>query len=131
MKEPFKPLVLASPHASNETIQTYASDCQTPQTVFAVGDTVCVKAPGVPLNDFFPRHLLWACPNSTIVQSADITTDPQTGSLALAATYTIGNSVADSRGTWQVIVGNPFFFYPEAVASLRLSMRPIRLRILE
>ena len=116
LREPIKPFLLASPQASDEMVQTYASDCLTPQTVFTVGDTVCVKAPGVPLNDFFPRRLLWACPNSTIVQSADITTDPQTGSLALAATYTIGNSVADSRGTWQVIVGNPFFFFPEAVA---------------
>jgi len=59
LKEPFYPLAVAVPQVSNETIQTYASDCQTPQTVFTVGDTVCVRAPGVPLNDFFPRRLLW------------------------------------------------------------------------
>ena len=61
LREPIKPFLLASPQASDEMVQTYASDCLTPQTVFTVGDTVCVKAPGVPLNDFFPRRLLWAC----------------------------------------------------------------------
>jgi hypothetical protein len=49
----------------------------------------------------FPATFVGRVPTNNCSVS-DITTDPQTGSLALAATYTIGNSVADSRGTWQV-----------------------------
>lgn len=102
---------------SGEMLEVFASDCTTPQTAFAVGDTVCVKVSGVPLGSFFPRRLLWECPNSTIPQSSDIATDPQTGSLQIAATFTVGNAVVDSRGRWQVVVRNPFFFYPEATAT--------------
>jgi len=97
-------------------VETFAVDCTTPKTVFTVGETVCVKASGVPVGGFFPRHLIWAAPNSTIVRSTDITTDPQTDLLVMSATFVVGTTTVDSRGAWEVTVQNPFFFYPEAAA---------------
>src|SRR5258705_9436309 len=117
LAESFAPTVLAALQSSSEMVATYAGDCATPQNVFTVGETVCVKASGVPLGSFFPRRLSWAVSNSTIVRSTAITTDPQTDSLLIEATSLLEGSVFDNRGTWQVMVRNPFFFFPEATAT--------------
>ncbi len=109
------------PAPTGETIAVLASDCTTPKSVFQVGDTVCIVVSGVPLSTSFPRHVTWECPNLDIPQSAAITSDPQTGSLLITPTFTVGGSVADSRGTWRVVVRNPFFLYPEATASFTVS----------
>lgn len=96
------------------SIATYADDCTTPKTVFAVGDTVCVSVTGFAVGGFFPRRLHWESPNSTVAQATDIETDPQTGSLVITPTFEIGTTTVDSRGLWRVAVKNPFFFYTEA-----------------
>jgi uncharacterized repeat protein (TIGR01451 family) len=98
-------------------VATYASDCTTPTTAFNVGDTVCIKVSGVPLSPFFPRRVVWQAPDSTIVKTANVTTDPQTGSLSITATFDVDGKTVDSRGAWQVVVQNPFFFFPEASTS--------------
>lgn len=113
----FAPTVLAALQSSTEMVATYAGDCATPQNVFTVGETVCVRASGVPLGSFFPRRLSWEASNSTIVRSTALTTDPQTDSLLIDATSLVGGSVIDNRSTWQVMVRNPFFFFPEATAT--------------
>ena len=120
-RESFNPIISPIPQSSGEMVETFASDCTTPQSAFTVGDTVCVKASGVPLSFFFQRRLTWAAPNSTIVQSTAITTDPQIDSLQINATFVVGNSVVDSRGTWEVVIRNPFFFFPEAIARFTVA----------
>lgn len=97
-------------------ITTYADDCTTPKTVFEVGETVCIQVSGIPVGGFFPRRLQWECPNSTVVQTTDIETDPQTGNLPITATFTAGGVTVDSRGLWHVTITNPFFFYRELTA---------------
>src|SRR5262249_32951700 len=62
-------------------VQTCAdAACNTPQTNFHVGDTVFVQVSGVTTGGSFPRILTWGAPDSTIVQSATISSDPQSGS---------------------------------------------------
>jgi uncharacterized repeat protein (TIGR01451 family) len=120
LPEFFSPFPRPVPQAS-ESIATYASDCTTLKTTFVVGDTVCVIASGVPLSPFFPRSLTWATSDSTVVRATDITADPQTDSLLINAT-TVDNGVTiDNRGTWQVVVRNPFFFFPEATARFTVT----------
>ena len=94
-------------------VDVFASDCTTPQNVFQVGDTVCVKVSGIPIG-LFPRRVILGNANSTIIQSFSVTSDPQTFSFTVDATTLIGGNLVDNRGTWHVIVLNPFFFYPEA-----------------
>jgi len=109
------PLVQAPP--PGPSIQTCAdAACGTPQSSFNVGDTVYIKISGISVGGFFPRFVLWGAPDSTIVQSAAVTTDPQNGSLLITSTFTINGRTIDSRGLWQVVILNPFFFFPEATA---------------
>ena len=105
-----------TPQAAAPSIGTFADDCTTPKTVFEVGDTVCVAVSGIAVGGAFPRRLLWATPNSAIVQSTDIETDPQTSSLEITATFPSGTATVDSRGLWHVAVRNPFFFFRELTA---------------
>jgi uncharacterized repeat protein (TIGR01451 family) len=115
------PILPAATLFSGETVTTYKSDCSTPASTFNIGDTVCVSISGVPLNSFFPRRAVWQAPDSTIVQTTNITTDPQSDTLLINATFTVGGATVDSRGVWQVIVQNPFFFFPEAVAAFTVT----------
>ena len=105
-----------TPQAAAPGIATFADDCTTPKTVFEVGDTVCISVSGIAVGGAFPRRLHWATPNSSIVQSTDIETDPQTSSLEITATFPSGPTTVDSRGLWNVTVRNPFFFFREASA---------------
>jgi uncharacterized repeat protein (TIGR01451 family) len=95
--------------SSPAILATYASDCTTPKTVFSVGDTVCAKLTNVP---FFPRRLLWAT-DSTVIHSSNITSSTHTDSFVIDATSTLNGKTIDNRGTWQLVVLNPFFFFPE------------------
>lgn len=120
VKESFNPFLLPVPFAG-ATIDTFAADCTTPQTSFAVGNTICVKVSGVPVGSSFPRRLLLGNANSTVIQSFDITTDPQTFSFVVGATSVIGGNTVDNRGTWRGIVQNPFFYYPESDTAFTVS----------
>jgi len=112
LKSAFNPAPLPVPPTS-EGVDTFASDCSTPKSTFEVGDTVCVKVSGVPIS-FFSRRVIMGNANSTIIQSFNVTSDPQTFSFVVDPTTVIGGVPVDNRGTWHVIVLNPFFFYPEA-----------------
>jgi uncharacterized repeat protein (TIGR01451 family) len=102
-------------------IATFASDCTTPQDSFSVGNTVCVKVNGVTISPSFPRRLTWAVPDSTIVKSTEISSDPQTDTFVLTATSVVNGRTIDNRGTWQLLVRNPFFYYPEASATFTVT----------
>ena len=106
---------------SAEMVATYASDCTTPKTEFAVGDTICVQVSGISVIPFFPRHLILGNANSTIIHTTDVVSDPQTDSFVIDATSIIGGNTIDNRGSWRAIVLNPFFFFPEAAATFTVT----------
>jgi uncharacterized repeat protein (TIGR01451 family) len=102
------------------TVTTYAGDCATPQTTFAVGDTVCVKVSGVTLSSP-ARQLALINANDTVIFSADITSDPQTNTFTVPATTTFGNISVDNRGTWFAAIFNPFLYYSEGTSSFSVA----------
>src|SRR5437016_4606956 len=103
--------LLSAPQASSETIETFASDCTTPQTDFNLGATVCAKISGAPLpvDGRAQRRIGWVSPYGSLAQGADITTDPQNGTYQIPTTQKQtftdsggGTVVVDNRGTWSV-----------------------------
>jgi uncharacterized repeat protein (TIGR01451 family) len=106
--------MVTTPLPAAPSLATYESTCTTPQTAFNPGDTVCVKISGIEVSPFFPRRVFLGNANSTIVQSVDVTSDPQTFTFVMTSTSVVGGQTVDNRGTWRAIVFNPFFFYPEA-----------------
>jgi uncharacterized repeat protein (TIGR01451 family) len=87
-------------------IETFAADCMTPQTDFLLGDAVCVKINGVPVNPTFPNKISWVDPVGFIEQRTDLTTDPQTDSFVLPAADTseVNGVTVDNRGIWRIHV---------------------------
>jgi uncharacterized repeat protein (TIGR01451 family) len=95
---------LAMPfQATTESIQTFASDCQTPKDAFTLGETVCVKAT-VPFTFLLGlRAINIVGPANVVRDSAIITSLSQTHSFTLPTTdqTTIGDQTFDNRGTWR------------------------------
>ena len=127
-KARFSPVLLPVPPPAGETIETFATDCMTPKSSFAVGDTVCVQVSGVPVIPGFPRKLILGNTNSTIIFTADITSDAQTNSFVVNATslvgldeFGMGGYVVDNRGSWQAVIVNPFFYYPEGASEFTVA----------
>src|SRR5262249_53381204 len=91
--------------ASSETITTFAADCVTAKTDFNLGDTVCVKVTG----GLGAARLNWVARTGSVVQTNDITSDPQTFTFTIPATNTttvsgigVDDVTADDRGVWRV-----------------------------
>lgn len=76
---PATPTAAAFEEGAGEYVTVYAKDCQTPQTVFNLGDVVCVTAGGfpLPLETFNYRRLSWLAPNLTVAGQVGFYTDPQ------------------------------------------------------
>lgn len=96
----------ASPVASPpfaETVTVFASDCATPSSSFSLGDTVCAKVAGAPAGK---RKLVVSTSYGAIVESVDITSDPQTFSFTLPSTASspVGDTTGDNRGSWRVLL---------------------------
>ena len=104
---------------AGEYVTVYAKDCQTPQTVFNLGDTVCVTAGGfpLPLEAFNYRRLSWVAPDLTVANQVLFRTDPQTeyfeiptsGDLAQVGTWyaTTINVHSGRRSNGKFYVRNP------------------------
>ena len=72
---------------NTETIETLASDCSTPRTLFTIGDSVCAVAKGSPFETLPRRRFEWIAPNGTVFQlGPDIESDPSSNSIALPST---------------------------------------------
>ncbi|HYJ85612.1 MAG TPA: HYR domain-containing protein [Pyrinomonadaceae bacterium] len=89
--------LLAVPGPLQETIATFAADCETPKVSFTLGETVCAVTNGVDLNFPGGRWVHWLRPNTTIAHGGsgitDITTNPQSFSF-----------VPDAVGAWKATI---------------------------
>jgi uncharacterized repeat protein (TIGR01451 family) len=82
-----------------EAIDTLASNCTTPKSVFVLGDTVCGQATSAPppFLGIRQRRFQWVTPDGNVARLTDITTDPQydsytiptTGPFAQVGTWTL------------------------------------------
>src|ERR1043165_3469379 len=91
--------------AASESIQTFATDCNTPKETFSLGDTVCVKVT-VPFSFLLGFRSIHIVDPSNVVRASQIVTDPsltQTFSFALPTTdqSTISGQVLENRGSWR------------------------------
>ena len=103
------PAPLPQPLFSAQGVATFASDCTTPQTDFNLGETVCVKAAGVPLS-LFPWRISWVDPAGFIRQSDPASLDDATTyfyTIPTASTDVINDVTVDNRGTWRVNLTRP------------------------
>jgi uncharacterized repeat protein (TIGR01451 family) len=99
-----------------EAITTYESDCATPSSTFELGDTVCARVTGARLGapgGFAPRRLNWVARTGSVVQSGEVTADPQTFSFTLPSSETTlvtdaggGTVTVDNRGAWKVYISD-------------------------
>lgn len=117
--------------SSGVGLATYAADCSTPKTTFALGDTVCAKVSGS--DPSFNRRFGWVDPSGITRTFTAITADPQSDSITLPSTETstIDVFVVDNRGQWHVNVvssrgsivrGQPFLVQGETpTADLSIS----------
>jgi uncharacterized repeat protein (TIGR01451 family) len=66
--------------SAGEYVTVYAKDCRTPQTVFNLGDTVCITAGNfpLPLDAFNYRRLSWIAPDLSVADQVLFRSDPQT-----------------------------------------------------
>jgi hypothetical protein len=94
------------PLAANatESIATFAANCTTPKTDFNLGETVCARVTGSPLGSTPQRHLNFVNPAGVIVQSSNVTADPQIFSFTVPATTvsTDAGIDVDNRRTWMI-----------------------------
>ncbi len=85
--------------AQGESVTTYESDCATPSSTFDLGDTVCARVTGAQLGSgggFAPRRVNWVARTGSVVQSGEVTADPQTFSFTLPSSET--TPVTDAGG---------------------------------
>jgi hypothetical protein len=83
---------------NDESISALAGDCETPKTVFNLGDKVCALATGSPLGPPPQRRFEWVAPDGTIFQmDAEITSDPQSDSITIPVSGRFAQV-----GTWTV-----------------------------
>ncbi len=83
---------------NDESISSFANDCETPRTSFNLGDKVCAVATGAHLGPPAQRRFEWVAPDGTIFQmDAEITSDPQNDSITLPVSGRFAQV-----GTWTV-----------------------------
>ncbi len=65
--------------AGTESVEVFAGDCATPQTIFYLGDTVCVRATGFALHPTVADHYRrfnWSAPGHRVAQTGAVKSDP-------------------------------------------------------
>jgi uncharacterized repeat protein (TIGR01451 family) len=99
---PAEPSIIGNPPLftvdASGAMATFASDCLTPKTTFALGETVCARATGL-----VGFRIAWQDAAGYIEKRVDITTDPQTDTFTLPTDQTsvIGDITVDNRGQWR------------------------------
>lgn len=105
--------------AADETVQTFASDCVTPRTVFYLGDTVCALVSNAQVDSAAVyRRLQWGAPDVTEGQRTDIYKEsqyelfhiPSSGPLAQIGSWTVQTIDPSANGyaTAKFVVRDPF-----------------------
>jgi hypothetical protein len=88
------------------SIATFASDCATPKTSYSLGDTVCARVAGAPVDaNRVMRRLQLVDPAGFVRDSVNISTPLQQHNFTLPTIPTpgqFGSSFIDNRGTWRV-----------------------------
>lgn len=88
---------------SAETIATYAADCVTPKSTFALGETVCAVTTNAPINSPAFRSVTWGDSAGFVVERTDLTTVASTTFvLPTDQTSVVAGTTVDNRGTWRV-----------------------------
>lgn len=95
------PAVASLLQLGGETIATYAADCVTPKTEFALGEVICAKATGLDLQTF-PRSMTWSNPGRIAVARNELLSDTDTFMIPTTGSFAIDNITGDNRGVWQV-----------------------------
>jgi uncharacterized repeat protein (TIGR01451 family) len=94
------PLFQPALASGDESVQIYAGDCVTPQTVFSLGDTVCVRVGEFPLPPDaaeYYRRITYSAPGLSIVETATVRSDPQFDRFRIPDTGDFARP-----GTWRV-----------------------------
>jgi len=107
--DPSDSSIIPAPFTVSEQppIATYASPgCTVPKTNFVLGEKVCVKVAGVPVNVDFPNKISWVDTVGFIEARTNLVTDPQTDEFQLPSTdtSTVNDQTVDNRGVWRVHV---------------------------
>jgi len=113
---------VTAPTVAGETVQVFAADCATPQTSFALGETICAKTDGVDLTVPGNFFMNWFHPDGSATNGGTITQNPQYFLFSLPTSST-------EAGTWKAnigrvappessIVGNPPIFTVSAAPTI-------------
>jgi hypothetical protein len=88
----------------SDSLETFNGDCSTPKSSWSLGETVCVKVSGPVDASRVRRRVQLVDPDLLIVDSANLTTSPQTFTFTLpsAPTANLSGVSVDNRGTWRV-----------------------------
>lgn len=119
---------LDPPPPPPETIATYsvaAGLCTNiPKNTFVLGETVCAKVSNAPLRPGSPlRHVNWTNTKGFVVDSQDVTSDPQEFQFTLPSdnTSVIDGTVIDNRGTWSASINSTGDNLTRAIAYFKVS----------
>jgi uncharacterized repeat protein (TIGR01451 family) len=66
--------------AANENVQVFNGDCRTPQTIFFLGDTVCVRVADLPAPATAAEHfrrITWSAPGFSVAEIEVVGADPE------------------------------------------------------
>ena len=94
----------SNPEPLVDAVTTFAADCTTPKTDFALGDVVCIKATGVPVT-VFTWHVNWVDTVGFVRQTDPaIANDTTTYTYQLPATATtvVNDQTVINTGTWRI-----------------------------
>ena len=99
----FSPLFMPQAPPPPESIATYAADCTTAKTTFALGDTVCAVVSNAPVLSPAERSVTWQDPAGFVVQRTDLTSLPNDSlGLPMNPQSVVFGIVVDNVGAWRV-----------------------------
>jgi uncharacterized repeat protein (TIGR01451 family) len=101
----FEPLAPFMPQASSaDTVEIYGDTCTNLKDSFTLGNTICAKVTGPLASDRVLRHIQLVSPDGFVIESADLTLNPQTVTFTLPtiATFNLYGLALDNRGTWRI-----------------------------
>jgi len=87
-----RPLWALLQAAPSEEVGSFAADCVTPKTIFAVGETACAKVSGLPSE---ARRVYWIDPDGLILQDDIVSATSPTATRAVSA-----------RGAWRLYLAS-------------------------